>query len=92
MEDFEITPQGDGEYLIRTPGGNDTDPATFDLDLGDAESVSDGRLADDERTVRATVRYLLEHQEAGDLPERVEIADVDAAYPDAVDRIVALLD
>lgn len=87
--DFEIVPQGEGEYLIRAAAHDGT--MTVTLALAEAGSVSEGRLADDEATAGATVRYLLEHQDAGDLPEQVEIGDVVAAYPDAVDRIAALL-
>lgn len=86
--DFEIVPQDSGEFLIRAEAHDGT--ASVTLALGEADAVSDGRLADDETTARATIRYLLEHQDAGDLPEQVQIGDVVAAYPDAIDRIADL--
>ena len=60
------------------------------LSLGEAAAVSEGRLGDDEATAVATIAYLLEHQDAADLPELVDIGDVVAAYPDAVERIAGL--
>jgi hypothetical protein len=92
VDDFEVVPNGPGEFLIRANSDYDTQPVTFSLTLDEAESVSDGRLAEDERTARATIRFLLEHQDAAELPEQMQIPDIVLAYPDAVERIVALLD
>lgn len=58
------------------------------LDLTGVAEQSKGRLEADKPTARATIRYLLNLQDARELPERVEIADVLAAYADAVDAIV----
>lgn len=88
MQDFEITSQGDGEYAVRVE--TEEGPVTLDLLLGEAESSSGGALDVDEDTARATMRYLLEHQGAADLPQLVDIEGVLAAYPDATERIVAL--
>jgi hypothetical protein len=88
MQDFEITPQGDGEYVVRV--ATDEGTTTMRLSLVEAESSSDGRLGDDEATARATITYLLEHQGAEDLPQLVDIEEVVAAYPAAVERISSL--
>lgn len=88
MPDMEITSQGDGEYAVRVP--TDEGSVTLDLLLGEAASCSDGALGSDEGTARATIRFLLEHQGAQDLPQLVDIEEVLAAYPDAIERIAAL--
>ena len=85
---FELEAQGEGTYLVSAPSLDDL--VTFTLVMSAAAGASEGRLADDEPSVRATVRYLLAHQEAADLPEWIEIGDVVAAYPDAVEAIVGL--
>lgn len=90
MDSFEIVDQGQGEYRVRA--GSFEGTTYFTLALRDADTLGDDRLSDDETTARATVRYLLARQDAGDLPARVEIGDVVAAYPDAVDGIEALRD
>ncbi|WP_236864070.1 hypothetical protein [Brevibacterium daeguense] len=92
MDDFEIVEQQDGEYLFRIGAGDETASVTLSLTLDGAEAASDGQLADNEATARATVRYLLEHQDADDLPEQVALPDVLVAYPGAIDRIVRLRD
>ncbi|WP_346006803.1 hypothetical protein [Janibacter terrae] len=88
MQDFEITSQGDGECAVRVQ--TDEGAVTLDLLLGEAESVSGGALDPGGGTARATIRYLLEHQGAEDLPQLVDIEEVLAAYPDAAQRIAAL--
>lgn len=88
MDELEIVPQGEGEYRIRV--GSLDGSTSLTLLLSEADEASDGRLGDDEATARAAIAYLLSHQDASDLPWRVEIADVIVAYPDAVDGIEAL--
>ena len=81
----ELERLGTGEFLIR--GGSGDDSCEFVLALADAEDASDGGLTDDEATARATTRFLLTHQFAGDLPERLEITEFTAAYYGAVYEI-----
>lgn len=83
----EVTGEGEGVYrgVLKSFSGQ----VTRRLLLVDATDVSDGELSDDEPTAVATFTFLLGHQDAGDLPERIEIADVVAAYDDAVEQIVA---
>lgn len=88
MAQITIEAQGDGEYRARI--GSDEASTTVALTLRDADAVSDGRLSDDEATARATVAFLLGHQDAEDLPATVDLGDVVAAYPDAVERIAGL--
>ena len=88
MSTFEIVSQDNGEYLVRVES---LDGATsVVLLLAEVDGASGGRLADDEATARATIAYLLTHQDASDLPPRLEIDDIVAAYPDAVDGIESL--
>lgn len=86
---FTIEDQGDGEFFVRAEALGD-EVAELTISLADAESESGGSLAADEPTATATMRFLLTHQDAADLPWRVYIADVLAAYPDAADKIAAL--
>ncbi|WP_068260382.1 hypothetical protein [Janibacter limosus] len=88
MPEIEVTSQDDGEYAVRV--GTDEGAVTLDLLLGDAESCSGGELSPDEGTALATIRFLLEHQGAEDLPQLVDIEEVVAAYPEAVSRIASL--
>lgn len=88
MQDVEVTSQGDGEYMVRVR--TEEGSVTLDLLLGEAESVSGGALDPGEGTARATIRYLLEHHGAEDLPQLVDVEEVLAAYPDAAERIAAL--
>lgn len=57
------------------------------LILSDAEDVSDGVLGNDEATTRATVEFRLKHQSAGDLPDRIDLGDISAAYDGGVEAI-----
>lgn len=90
MDDFEIVSEGNGEYRVRA--GSHFGSASVTVALSNASDSSGGRLTDDEATARAAIRFLLSHQDAGDLPPRIDIEDVFAAYPDAVDSIESLRD
>ncbi|UVI36741.1 hypothetical protein [Brevibacterium spongiae] len=84
-ETIDVELQDTGEYLasIHTDTGTDE----IDLMLSDAEEVSDGVLGNDEATARATVEFLLRHQHSGDLPERIDLVDISAAYDGAIESI-----
>lgn len=88
MDKFTIEPQRDGEYLAQIESLEGSTSVT--VALVDMEDAGDGQLTDDEATARATISYLLSHQDASDLPTRIEVGDVLAAYPDALDKILAL--
>lgn len=88
MDDFTIESQRDGEYLAQIESLEGSTYVT--VALGDVQDASDGQLTDDEATARAIVSYLLSHQDASDLPTRIEVGDVLAAYPDALEKILAL--
>ena len=86
--ELAIDDQGGGLYLAHV---GYADGATLvRLLLTDATQHTQGRLEADAPTARATIRYLLSLQDARDLPERVELPDVLAAYPDAVSTIAEL--
>jgi predicted protein tyrosine phosphatase len=84
-QQIDIEMQDTGEFLARIHSATGNDELV--LALSDAEDVSDGTLADDEETARATVEFLLGHQESADLPERLDLVDISAAYDGAVDSI-----
>lgn len=87
---FEIEDQGEGQFLVRVDSlDGDT---VLTIGLSGASEASGGALTEDRATARATMNYLLTHQDAADLPWRVEIADVLAAYDDAAEKIAALRD
>lgn len=88
MTKFDIEIQGENEYLVHASSPDGT--TTFTLALGDAADITAGQLSNDETTARAVVQFLLQHQDAGELPERFELDDVIAAGPDAADAIKAL--
>lgn len=85
---LEITSLEDSTYSTRVASLNGETQLT--LRLVDVDQVTDGRLADDEATARATFEFLLEHQDAADLPPQTEIEQVVAAYDNALDRIEEL--
>ena len=87
--EFQIEDQGDAQFLVRAEALDD-EKVELTIDLRESEAASEGALPEDEATAQATMRYLLTHQDPADLPARVEIADVLAAYPDAAERIAAL--
>ncbi len=86
---LEISTLGEGSYRVSVPSHEGV--VSVILELGDAAAASSGRLKDDDQTARATIEYLLRHQDAGDLPPRIDIGDVLAAYSDATEQIAALL-
>ena len=83
---FTIEDQGAGSFAVQATSFDE--PTNFVLILG--EPARAAGLGSDEATARSTVDFLLSHQDAGDLPKRVEIDTVIAAYPDAVDTIQAI--
>jgi hypothetical protein len=77
----EIDRQGDHEYLVTLSGDGAVveswvrvDPVTLHS-LGFADT-------DEERVVRHTVAFLLQHQDVPDFPKVVELEDVVASYDD----------
>lgn len=82
---IDIEMQDTGEFLAQIHTATGIDELV--LALGDAEAISDGDLADDEDTARATVVFLLELQDSSDLPDRLDLTDIDAAYEGAVESI-----
>ena len=82
---FQIEAQGESEYLVRLRGDGEETESWFRLSPGLREEL--GLEVDDEELVRRTVRFLLEHQDAADFPDIVEIEDVVAGYPDYLDTV-----
>lgn len=79
---FQITDHQPGSYLVRATSIDGTTELILDLTV--AEEVSDGRLGDNTESAHQVMQYLLSHQDAGDLPDRIDISEVVAAYPDLV--------
>jgi len=76
----------EGGYWLRARSADG--PVRCALLLDDAADLSDGRLADDEATARATAEFLLSHQDAADLPNIIQRDEVVGAYEDAVQEIL----
>ena len=89
-EEIEIELQDTGEFLalIHTVTGTDE----LVLMLADVDDASEGVLRNDEETARAVVEFMLSHQASGDLPDRIDIVDITAAYDGAVESIRKLRD
>ncbi|GAA1853321.1 hypothetical protein [Brevibacterium marinum] len=81
--DIEMQDTGEFLALIHTDSGT----SELVLMLSDAEDATDGVLANDEATARAVVEFMLKHQVSSDLPERIDITDLDAAYEGAIESI-----
>lgn len=84
-DQIEIEMQDTGEFLALIHSGSTT--AELVLTLADVEDATEGVLANDEATARAVVEYMLSLQDASDLPERLDIIDIDTAYEDAIESI-----
>ena len=87
-EKIDVKMQDTGEFLARIHTATGTDEIVLMFD--DAEEVSDGVLGNDEASVRATVDFLLSHQPPGDLPDRIDLVDIAAAYDGAIESISKL--
>ena len=85
---MRIESLGNSEYRVHVDSGEGD--ATLSVLLGDVDDMGDGRLRDDSSTARALITFLLRHQDVGDLPPRIELEDVLAAYTDAVEEIGSL--
>lgn len=83
--EIDIARLDTGEFLVRID--DDGSSQELVLALMDAEDASGGLLRDDESTARATALYLLDRQGPGDLPERLDMTDIIAAYDGAADEI-----
>ncbi|WP_152349125.1 hypothetical protein [Brevibacterium sp. CFH 10365] len=84
-EKIDVEMQDTGEFLASIHSTRGTDEIV--LMFADAEEASDGVLGNDEATARATVEFLLSHQPSGDLPDRIDLVDITAAYDDAIESI-----
>ena len=87
-EKLDLEMQGTGELLARihTAMGSDEIALMFD----DAEGVSEGILSNDEPTAPRTVEFPLRHQPSGDLPSRIDLVYIAAAYDGAIESISKL--
>ncbi|WP_453984891.1 hypothetical protein [Brevibacterium casei] len=87
-EKLDLEMQGTGELLARIQTAMGTDEIALMFD--DAEDVSERILSNDEPTAPRTVEFLLSHQPAGDLPDRIDLVDIAAAYDGAIESISKL--
>lgn len=79
---MEIEPQDEHEYLVRTQGAETRVRVT--PEVLDRVSAS---VTDEPRVVELTVDWLLERQQAADLPQLIDLEDVADAYDDYADAI-----
>ncbi|GHE09725.1 hypothetical protein [Klenkia taihuensis] len=80
-EDYDIEPQGDGQYVVRLTDGEETMETWFRL-TPEALAELGVDAGDEADLVERTVVFLRKHQEVPDFPDIVEIEDVLATYPD----------
>ncbi len=83
---MEILPQDDHEFLVRIRGAEPRVRVTPDVLRRVSASVTD-----EARVVELTVDWLLERQQAADLPQLIDLDDIADAYDDYVDDIDKLL-
>ena len=79
---MEIEPQGDHEYLARFDGTETRVRVTPDV----LRKVS-AAVTDETRVVEFTVHWLLDRQQAADLPPMLDLDDIAAAYDDYIDTL-----
>ncbi len=78
---IDIEALGDHRYVVRMREDDDTCESWFNLSPALLQQWGlEGQ--DEERTVRRTAEYLLEHQDVPDFPDIVELEDVVATYDD----------
>lgn len=82
MGTIQIQAQGDHEYLVRPEGVDTLVRVTPDV----LRRVS-AAVTDEATVVEQSVRWLLERQDAQDLPPLIDLDDIAAAYPDFVDDL-----
>ena len=87
--EMELESLGEGRFEVTTVSLDGQTSVTLRLD--DVADLSDGALRPDEATARAVMLFLLEHQDAADLPPQVDGEQVLAAYDNAVQGILAHL-
>lgn len=85
----ELESLGEGRYEATMDSLDGRSSVT--LRMVDIAALTDGALSADEATARAVILFLLEHQDAADLPPQVDGEQVLAAYADAVPGIRAHL-
>ncbi|MFC1416722.1 hypothetical protein [Streptacidiphilus cavernicola] len=79
---MEIQAQGDLEYLVRPEGVDTVVRVTPDVLRRVAAAVTDEAAVVDQ-----SVRWLLERQDAQDLPPLIDLDDIAAAYPGFIDDL-----
>ncbi len=83
---FTVEFQGDHEYVIRLDGDGETVESWVRITPELLERLG-ARIEDEERLVRRTVEFLVQHQDVADLPGIIELEDVMASYDDFAEAI-----
>ncbi|MFF4352527.1 hypothetical protein [Streptomyces sp. NPDC001530] len=77
--EFQIQPLGDHAYLVAIRSGTQTAEVEFRATPAVMEALGAGDDAE-QRAVRETAAFLLDHQPVIDLPPLIDLDDVEAAY------------
>ncbi|MCO7221341.1 hypothetical protein [Klenkia sp. PcliD-1-E] len=87
-EQYDIEPQGDGQYVVTLTDGEETVETWFRV-TADSLAQLGVDAGDEADLVERTVVFLRRHQEVPDFPDMVEIEDVLATYPDYRDAVTS---
>ncbi|SDY95633.1 hypothetical protein SAMN05661080_05130 [Modestobacter sp. DSM 44400] len=79
LDDIDIDPQGDHEYLVTQASELEDVRTSFRLTPEALDKIGSD---DEEDVVRRTVEFLRRHQDVADFPDVVELEDVIAGYDD----------
>ena len=85
-EAVEVEAQGDHQFVVRLQGDGEGTESWFRLSPGVLEDLGVGPDGEED-LVRRTVDFLLQHQDAADFPDVVELEDVAASYDGYLDAV-----
>lgn len=84
--ELRVEPLGDHEYLVAVVGGEQRAESRFRATPDVMAELGAGDEAE-QRVVRESAAFLLDHQPLVDLPPMIDLADVAAAYDGYLDDL-----
>lgn len=88
---LQLQPIGDGRFSVSATGNGQNGAFVIEV-TSEAQHWIRARGYRDEAVVEAAVHYLLARQGADELPTKMFLEDIDAAYPDFRASIIAWLE